>query len=37
VIKPGGLDLAVGVPGEIVYPTGGLPGQGMVNVLYDNR
>jgi hypothetical protein len=30
-------DLAVGVPGEIVYPTGGLPGQGMVNVLYSNR
>ena len=31
------LDLAVGVPGELLYPTGGLPGQGMVNVLYNDR
>jgi hypothetical protein len=37
-INPGPyLDLAVGVPGEFLYPTGGLPGHGMVHVLYNNR
>ena len=37
-IKPGPyLDLAVGVPGEFLYPTGGLPGHGMAHVLYNNK